>query len=166
MVSEDIKDITIRLATTADVPDLVRLRRMMFEAMGYDDPAQLEASDAASEAYFGEAIPAGEFHGWLAVTSTGAAISSGGVVIDQHPHLLSPAALGNTYTTIFLNQKDPPPAIVYCSVGRVHLHCIRQVRTCRPQQTGSTHGQDYDPTPRSGKTGGQHRKTQVRPLLY
>ncbi len=29
------------------------------------------------------------------------------VVIDQHPHLLSSAALGNSYTTIFLNQKDP-----------------------------------------------------------
>lgn len=29
------------------------------------------------------------------------------VVIDQHPHLLSSAALGNTYATIFLNQKDP-----------------------------------------------------------
>ncbi len=29
------------------------------------------------------------------------------IVIDQHPHLLSAAALGNTYTTIFLNQKDP-----------------------------------------------------------
>ena len=29
------------------------------------------------------------------------------VVIDQHPHLLSSAALGNSYTSIFLNQKDP-----------------------------------------------------------
>lgn len=29
------------------------------------------------------------------------------VVIDQHVHLLSAAALGNTYSTIFLNQKDP-----------------------------------------------------------
>jgi len=29
------------------------------------------------------------------------------VVIDQHPHLLSAAAMGNTYTTICLNQKDP-----------------------------------------------------------
>ena len=28
-------------------------------------------------------------------------------VIDQHPHLLSSAAIGNTFTTIFLNQKDP-----------------------------------------------------------
>jgi len=29
------------------------------------------------------------------------------VVIDQHSHLLSSAAMGNTYTSIFLNQKDP-----------------------------------------------------------
>jgi len=29
------------------------------------------------------------------------------VVIDQHPHLISSAALGNTYTTICLNHKDP-----------------------------------------------------------
>ena len=29
------------------------------------------------------------------------------IVIDQHPHLLSSAAMGNTYTSIFLNQKDP-----------------------------------------------------------
>ncbi len=31
----------------------------------------------------------------------------GMVVVDQHPHLLSAAALGNTYTTVCLNQKDP-----------------------------------------------------------
>lgn len=29
------------------------------------------------------------------------------VVVDQHPHLISPAALGNTYTSICLNLKDP-----------------------------------------------------------
>jgi hypothetical protein len=29
------------------------------------------------------------------------------IVIDQHPHLLSAAALGNVYTTVCLNQKDP-----------------------------------------------------------
>lgn len=29
------------------------------------------------------------------------------IVVDQHPHLLSSAALGNTYTTICLNLKDP-----------------------------------------------------------
>jgi GNAT superfamily N-acetyltransferase len=82
VVSEEI---TIRQATVADVPDLVRLRRMMFESMGCDDTAQLGAADAAAAAYFSEAIPAGSFHGWLAVASTGMVVSSGGVVIDQHP---------------------------------------------------------------------------------
>jgi ribosomal protein S18 acetylase RimI-like enzyme len=78
-------EITIRQATMTDIPDLVRLRRMMFEAMGFDDPAQLDAADAAATAYFAEAIPANRFHGWLAVTSTGVAVGSGGMVIDQHP---------------------------------------------------------------------------------
>ena len=75
-------EITIRQATVADVPDLVRLRRVMFEAMGFDDPAQL---DGAAAAYFAEAIPAGRFHGWLAVTSANEAVGSGGAVIDRHP---------------------------------------------------------------------------------
>lgn len=61
MVSSEI---TIRQATMADIADLVRLRRMMFEAMGFDDPAQLDAADAAAAAYFAEAIPASRFHGW------------------------------------------------------------------------------------------------------
>ncbi len=34
-------------------------------------------------------------------------IGIGMVVIDQHPHLISSAALGNTYTSICLNLKDP-----------------------------------------------------------
>jgi len=34
-------------------------------------------------------------------------IGIGVIVVDQHPHLISSAALGNTYTTICLNLKDP-----------------------------------------------------------
>lgn len=84
MVSDD--GITIRQATVADIPDLVRLRRAMFEAMGFDDPTQLAAADEAAAAYFAENIPTGEFYGWLAIaSSTGEAIGSGGVVIDRHP---------------------------------------------------------------------------------
>jgi ribosomal protein S18 acetylase RimI-like enzyme len=77
--------ITIRQATVADVDDLVQLRRMMFEAMGFDDPAKLDAGDAAASAYFARAIPGGEFQGWLAVTPDGEPVSTCGLVIDQHP---------------------------------------------------------------------------------
>jgi ribosomal protein S18 acetylase RimI-like enzyme len=78
-------DITIRLATLEDLEDLVRLRRMMFESMGYKNAQDLDAADKAATTYFQEAIPSGEFHGWLAVTPTGQAIGSGGAVIDRHP---------------------------------------------------------------------------------
>ena len=78
-------DISIRQSTVADIPDLVRLRRAMFEAMGFDDPAQLDGVDRAATSYFARTIPADEFIGWLAVTAAGQVVASGGVVIDQHP---------------------------------------------------------------------------------
>lgn len=80
-----VEEITIRQATIADIPDLVRLRRLMFESMGFDDPAQPDAADEAAAAYFCAEIPAGRFYGWLAIASTGEAVGSGGAVIDQHP---------------------------------------------------------------------------------
>ena len=79
------KSITIRRASVDDIPELVRLRRTMFESMGFSDTAQLDAADEAALAFFSAAIPAGEFHGWLAVTPCGRAAGSGGIVIDRHP---------------------------------------------------------------------------------
>jgi GNAT superfamily N-acetyltransferase len=76
---------TIRQATVDDIPSLVRLRRTMFESMGYDDPDQLAAADKAAAAYFRKAIPKGAFYGWLAFTATDQAVGSGGAVIDRHP---------------------------------------------------------------------------------
>ena len=79
-----VRGITIRRATAADVPDLIRLRRIMFEAMGWSDETQLDAAGTASAAHFAESIPDGEFHGWVAVTSAGEVVSSGGLIVDQH----------------------------------------------------------------------------------
>lgn len=80
-----LRGVAIRQATVDDIPDLVRLRRMMFEAMKVGDPLIVEATERACTAYFAEAIPSGAFHGWLAVTPAGEAVSACGVVIDQHP---------------------------------------------------------------------------------
>jgi GNAT superfamily N-acetyltransferase len=77
--------IVIRQATVDDIPNLVRLRRAMFESMGFSDPAQLDTADQAATAYFCEAIPRREFHGWLAVTPKGKTVGCGGAVIDRHP---------------------------------------------------------------------------------
>lgn len=81
----DRERILIRPATIHDIPDIVRLRRGMFEAMGYGNGGQLDSVDAACEAYFSHAIQAGRYQGWLASTSEGKAIASGGLVVDEHP---------------------------------------------------------------------------------
>lgn len=78
-------EVEVRRAGETDVADLVRLRRMMWEAMGVGDVPHLDAADKAAAAYFSAAIAAGTFHGWLAVTEAGTAVGAGGVVIDQHP---------------------------------------------------------------------------------
>jgi GNAT superfamily N-acetyltransferase len=78
---------------------------MMFEGMGMDDTDNLDTLDAATGAYFAEAVPNGSFHAWLAVTSTGLAIGAGGVVIDQHPP--SPGNLSGQVGTIMNLVTDP-----------------------------------------------------------
>ena len=82
----------IRQATVDDVPDLVALRRVMFEAMGYDDTHKLEQMCQASDAYFREHIPAGTFRAWLA-DDDGKPIASIGLVIHSIPP--SPNRLGS-----------------------------------------------------------------------
>jgi GNAT superfamily N-acetyltransferase len=77
--------LSIRRAGLQDIPALVQLRREMFEAMGFQDAAALDASDLACEHYFHETIRAGRFHGWVAVTDDGTVVASGGLVIDRHP---------------------------------------------------------------------------------
>ncbi len=79
------ENIIIRAAVVSDIDDLVQLRRIMFESMGFDDPNRLELTDKASSNYFSEAIPNEQFFGWLALSPAGEAVGSGGIVIDYHP---------------------------------------------------------------------------------
>lgn len=53
--------VRIRRASASDIPALVALRRALFESMGYEDPALLEALAEASEAYLATALPRDEF---------------------------------------------------------------------------------------------------------
>lgn len=46
-------------------------------------------------------------------------IGIGIIVVDQHPHLISPAALGNTYTSICMNLKDPTDINKAAALSRV-----------------------------------------------
>jgi len=75
---------TIRPATVADVPDLMVLRRAMFEAMGYADAGALDEMCNASAEYFERDLPTGAFRAWIAEVDR-RPIASIGLVIHSVP---------------------------------------------------------------------------------
>ena len=80
-----MEDITIRKVTMQDIPDIVKQRRLMFEAMGFKDPENLQLVEKASYEYFEKLLTLNEFHGWVAVTQEGKIVCNAGIIIDQHP---------------------------------------------------------------------------------
>ncbi|WP_371802573.1 GNAT family N-acetyltransferase [Candidatus Lokiarchaeum ossiferum] len=79
------RNISIRQCSIADIDSMVKLRRIMFESMGYSDLKLLNLADEAAIKYLQQSIPTGEFIGWIAEDTQKKAIGSGGVVIDKHP---------------------------------------------------------------------------------
>jgi GNAT superfamily N-acetyltransferase len=77
-------DLFVRTATAADIPVLVSYRRSMFESMGISDAAALTLMCDAMSRYLNQAIPAGEYLGWVA-EADGAVVASGGLVIHRLP---------------------------------------------------------------------------------
>ena len=80
--------IVIRAATVADVPLLLRQRRMMFWAMGRRDEAALDLMNKAASQYFATALANGSYRGFLAANGTGEVIGGGGIVISPWPGIL------------------------------------------------------------------------------
>ena len=77
--------VTIRKVTERDIPELVRQRRMMFEAMGFNNSQRLTLTEQESQKFFLERISGNKFHGWVAVTKAGKIVCNAGIIIDQHP---------------------------------------------------------------------------------
>lgn len=73
-------EFTIRSATLADVPTIVRHRRAMFETMGYNDIAALARMDENFRNWVAEKMRRGEYQGWF-VTDHQAIIAGTGVFV-------------------------------------------------------------------------------------
>jgi len=67
------QDIMIRQATLADVGLIAHHRAAMFLDMGSAVPAVVERLTSDTEAYLRQAIPSGEYLGWLASLASGPA---------------------------------------------------------------------------------------------
>ena len=75
---------TIRRGTLGELDELIRLRRSLFEAMGYDDPAILARTDDACRTYFAQKMPSGDFRVWVAEVR-GRLVASIGLVVHSVP---------------------------------------------------------------------------------
>ena len=85
--------ITMREATPADAPEIMRHRRLMFHDMGFTDEAALDAMHATSEPYILAGLKDDSYRAWLAVAADGRVMGGGGVVVHAwltHPLNLNP----------------------------------------------------------------------------
>jgi GNAT superfamily N-acetyltransferase len=97
-----LPNLAIREATPADIPEILRQRRAMYEDMDYHDADALSAIVSVSAAYLAKAIPDGSFRGWLA--SVDSRVVAGAAIIispwPAHPYDLEcrRATILNVYT--------------------------------------------------------------------
>jgi GNAT superfamily N-acetyltransferase len=94
--------ITIRPATVADIPEILRQRRRMYEDMQYTDASALDIATTLTSDYLHKAIPEGSFQAWLAWDVTHP-VAGGAVLISPwpaHPYDLEcrRATILNVYT--------------------------------------------------------------------
>jgi GNAT superfamily N-acetyltransferase len=95
-------NLTIRPATPADIPEILRQRRGMYEDMDYKDPATLSAMVDISAEYLAKALPDGTFRAWLAEAAN-RVLGGGAIIISPwpaHPYDLEcrRATILNVYT--------------------------------------------------------------------
>lgn len=77
-------NVTIREATLADIPEILRQRRAMYIDMRYTDDGDLQAMVKATASYLANAMSEGSFHAWLACESS-RSVAGGAVVCSPWP---------------------------------------------------------------------------------
>jgi GNAT superfamily N-acetyltransferase len=95
-------DLHIREATPADIPEILRQRRAMYEDMDYHDADKLSAMVSASAGYLTKAMGDGSFRAWLASVDD-RVVGGGAIIISPwlaHPYDLEcrRATILNVYT--------------------------------------------------------------------
>src|SRR3954447_20733157 len=77
-------EIAYRLATVAEIDQLIRLRVAMQSEVGHGDPSYWSALERELKPYFAISIPSGEFIAYVA-EADGRIVGTSGMVFHQHP---------------------------------------------------------------------------------
>lgn len=76
--------IAIREVTTADIPEVLQQRKLIYQDMGHGEPEALSRMVSTSREYLAQAIPAGSFRGWFA-TIENKVVAGGAVILVPWP---------------------------------------------------------------------------------
>jgi GNAT superfamily N-acetyltransferase len=82
--SASSSDLQIREATPADIPEILRQRRAMYEDMDYKDAAALSAMVSVTTSYIAKAMAEGSFRSWLASVDT-RTVAGGAIIVSPWP---------------------------------------------------------------------------------
>lgn len=88
----------IRKATTADIPVLVRHRRLMFCDMGFQHSDRSDMVDLSVSRYLAAALPNADYHAWVADTADGHPVASIGLKVISLPG--SPRNISGHYSYV------------------------------------------------------------------
>ncbi len=80
-----IKGFTIRETSLADVPEIVRHRRAMFDDMAIGDTLSRDRMEAASGPYLRDAFLKKEYFGWFALAPDGKIAGGVGILLQSSP---------------------------------------------------------------------------------
>lgn len=117
---------SLRTATVADLPTIMRHRREMFTDMGYRDTASLDAMEATSVPFIRAGLENGSYRGWLMETTEGV-VAGGGVAILDYPSSPRDPSLRRAY---ILNMYTEP---AYRRQGLAKTIVEAMIRWCREQ---------------------------------
>ena len=135
-----MSNLTIRSATLADIPEVLRQRRAMYEDMNYTNAAALTAMANLTAEYLSQAFPNGTFRAWLAIDN---ALPIAGAALIIAPWPAHPYDLECRRATILNVYTNPPyrrrgiarqlmqTVIAWCKadgLARVTLHASDQGR--------------------------------------
>ena len=132
---------TIRSATPADIPEILRQRRAMYEDMNYTNDTALTTMAKLTAEYLAQAIPNGAFHAWLAIDDDAHPIAGAALIISPwpaHPYDLEcrRATILNVYTNPQYRRRGiarqlMQTVLAWCKaegLARVTLHASDQGR--------------------------------------
>ncbi|MBI5667377.1 MAG: GNAT family N-acetyltransferase [Chloroflexi bacterium] len=120
---------TIQQATLADAPIIVAHRRRMFEDMGFDDTAILDAQEREFTGWLRERLENGRYRGWLAVNAAGEVVAGAGLwLLDWPPGPMGLAPFRgyilNVYTEPAYRKRGLARRLVQATIDWCHVQGI------------------------------------------